>query len=148
MQSRRLLTAVFVLCCIVLDANASVTGDCEDSTDWISLQSSQPDNSLGMINLDAETINIGQPFSFKFKLGSAEDEKPGIIKKPDRVTATATMPAHKHGMNYLPTVVHQKGCDYYDIQDFVFHMPGSWKISISIYRGDAATHYTRSLTIQ
>lgn len=148
MQNRVLLSTIFVMWCFALDAYAFINHSCDVSKGWVTLKSSQPDTSRAIIDLKPETIQLGQPFSFRLIIGSSKLANAGQLPPPDRVTATATMPAHKHGMNYTPTIAYTKGSDHYDIQGFVFHMPGIWEISISAYWGDNATHYTQSLTIK
>ena len=148
MKNRVLLSSIFVMWCFALDAYAFINHSCDASKGWVTLKSSQPDTSRAIIDLKPETIQLGQPFSFKLIIGSSKLANAGPLPPPDRVTVTATMPAQKHGMNYSPTVAHTKGSDHYDIQGFVFHMPSIWEISISAYWGDNATHYTQSLTIK
>ena len=42
------------------------------------------------------------------------------------ISVSATMPAHKHGMNYLPTVkVSSPG--RFLAEGYMFHMPGAWR---------------------
>ena len=148
MKNRILLSAIFVMWCFALDAYAFINHSCDLSNGWVTLKSSQPDTSRAIINLKPETIKLGQPFSFKLVIGSSELAKAGQLPPPDRVTATATMPAQQFGMNDSSTVTHTKGSDHYGVQDFVFHKPGIWEISISGYWGDSATHYTQSLTVK
>lgn len=55
---------------------------------------------------------------------------------PSRVRADATMPAHRHGMNYRPTV-ESLGAARYHIVGMLFHMPGHWVIEFEL--GDDAS---------
>jgi hypothetical protein len=56
--------------------------------------------------------------------------KPGA-KRPADVRVGATMPDHRHGMNYLPTVTPQAG-ERYRAQGLLFHMPGRWVIEFEL----------------
>ncbi len=42
----------------------------------------------------------------------------------------ATMPAHQHGMNYIPDI-QNTGSGKFAIRDVVFHMPGIWQLNIT-----------------
>lgn len=46
----------------------------------------------------------------------------------------ATMPEHRHGMNYQPSVVKKNGV--YQASGLMFHMPGRWQFAFEI---DAAS---------
>lgn len=122
--------------CTVADGWTVLTAETGDSTDTLTTAS---------IDLSPDTIVSEQPFSFKLKLCATE------LKKPQRLTTDATMPAHKHGMNYTPTVTQTETTDRtasYQLEDFVFHMPGEWEISVSTYHNDVATHYTHTVTLK
>jgi hypothetical protein len=56
--------------------------------------------------------------------------KPGA-KRPADVRVGATMPDHRHGMNYRPTVTPQAG-ERYRAQGMMFHMPGRWVIEFEL----------------
>jgi hypothetical protein len=78
-------------------------------------------------------VQVGQPFEVSLiacnKDGSAFD---GELK------ANATMPAHKHGMNYTPVFV-TKGNGTYHGTGFLFHMPGKWQYVFDLRRGDQSS---------
>lgn len=50
---------------------------------------------------------------------------------PDAVRVDATMPEHRHGMNYRPTIVAQ-GDGRYKAQGMLFHMSGRWEIMFDV----------------
>lgn len=120
------LTGVFFVICVAAEGLSFVDKPCEKPA---------------AIELNVESIQLGEPFSFTFSLC---DEKNSM---PDRVTANAIMPAHQHGMNYTPTVTFDEDSNRYDISDFVFHMPGEWEITVSTYQNDEVTHYTKTVVI-
>ena len=148
MESRILASAVFVIACFFAESYAFVASDCEPGNGWFAMEAAETTKpganvaESAIIDLDADSIVLGKPFSFSLRLCADE------LKKPDRLTANATMPAHKHGMNYTPTVVFDKESDSYKVEGFLFHMPGEWEITLAMYRDDKASHYTRSVTIQ
>lgn len=137
----KLFTIIFLIACFAADAYAFVAEECKAKLGWSFLQATQEESRDAMTDLTKETVTLGQPFSFKVALCPTDD------KKPDRVTATAIMPAHQHGMNYTPTVTFDETHKSYKVEDFLFHMPGLWEVSISTYSGDRATHYTQNITI-
>jgi hypothetical protein len=43
----------------------------------------------------------------------------------------ATMPAHRHGMNYRPTVA-PAGAGRFRVEGLMFHMPGAWEFAFDV----------------
>lgn len=142
MENRVLLSGLFVVVCFVADAYAFVVQDCKVAKGWASLERDDASSDIAIIDLNVDDIVLGQPFSFNFRLCQNGAEK------PDRVTANATMPAHKHGMNYNPTVAFNADTGSFNIEDFVFHMPGEWEIAFSAYKGEMVSHYTKTVTVK
>jgi hypothetical protein len=69
---------------------------------------------------------IGQPFD----LGVRVCDQAGT-DFAGRLTATAVMPAHGHGMNYrLEPSTLQAGAS--TLRGFLFHMPGRWELTLVI----------------
>ena len=54
----------------------------------------------------------------------------------------ATMPAHKHGMNYLPTVT-AEGNGRFAARGLLLHMPGRWEFAFDL-AGDGARETLRA----
>lgn len=53
----------------------------------------------------------------------------------------AQMPAHRHGMNYLPTVA-ARGGGRYRAEGLLLHMPGAWEFRFDVrtaHRSERAT---------
>ncbi|MCP4430773.1 MAG: hypothetical protein GY806_07340 [Gammaproteobacteria bacterium] len=50
---------------------------------------------------------------------------------PSRISVDASMPAHKHGMNYRPEVFHS-AIGRYHIRGLLLHMPGHWRFDVEI----------------
>ena len=48
-----------------------------------------------------------------------------------KIEFDATMPAHKHGMNYLPEVS-KLNAEFYRGSGMFFHMPGQWQITVDL----------------
>jgi len=141
MKIRTYLTGLFFVSCVVVEAFAFAGKACQVPDNWSLLETSQKESAAAIVDLQTDKISLGQPFSFKFALC---DKAHSI---PDRVTADAIMPAHQHGMNYTPTVAFDEASKSFEVEDFLFHMPGEWEITISSYHGETATHYTKTVTI-
>ena len=65
----------------------------------------------------------------------------------ERITFDATMPAHGHGMNYAPEVEAQAQ-GRYRLTGLLFHMPGRWQASLTVFSGDAPAHFTLDLDVE
>ena len=78
------------------------------------------------IRPSAAPIEVGKPFSVDLEVCDADGKPFTGTLKPD-----AHMPAHKHGMNYRPSVV-GKGSGKFWADGFLFHMPGNWQFVIEL----------------
>jgi hypothetical protein len=67
---------------------------------------------------------------------------------PAALRVDATMPEHKHGMNYRPSVEPQ-GPGQFRADGLMFHMPGRWELDFE-WRdaGGAARRLAQPLTVQ
>ena len=83
-------------------------------------------------------IPLGQPFALKMVACDA---------KPDRVAVDATMPAHRHGMNYRPTV-RQTAPGEFRAEGLLFHMPGEWEFVFDLYYGERRERLTHRVTLR
>lgn len=66
---------------------------------------------------------VGRPFAIEFAL-CPRGGAPAAI---DRVKVDAWMPAHRHGMNYAPTLGGAPGGPM-RAEGLLFHMPGAWQV--------------------
>jgi len=55
---------------------------------------------------------------------------------PAKLDVDATMPAHRHGMNYAPTVT-AAGLGRWRVEGMLFHMPGRWELVFAAGSGRA-----------
>jgi hypothetical protein len=65
---------------------------------------------------------VGQHFGIDFALCPTGD-----AALPDEVRVDASMPEHKHGMNYKPSVT-ALAPGRYRAEGLMFHMPGRWEL--------------------
>lgn len=71
-------------------------------------------------------IKVGEVFT----LDATVCAKSGAALAVSALKVDATMPAHRHGMNYQPSVVKKEGA--YHVSGLVFHMPGSWQFGFDV----------------
>lgn len=84
-----------------------------------------------------ETVRVGEPFAIRIFLCNPMLE----LEEVD-----AGMPAHGHGMNYRPAV--SSGADGVVTADgFLFHMPGTWEISLVLRHGATGLRLMRELAL-
>lgn len=67
-------------------------------------------------------VPVGQHFALDIAVCAA----PGVAV-PTSLRVDADMPAHRHGMNYKPTV-QALGDGRFVAQGLMFHMPGRWRL--------------------
>ncbi|MEO8756041.1 MAG: FixH family protein [Casimicrobiaceae bacterium] len=65
---------------------------------------------------------------------------------PQAVRVDASMPEHKHGMNYRPGVT-TRGPGMYRAQGLMFHMPGRWELSFDVVSGNTTERLTDTIRL-
>ena len=101
---------------------------------WQSMVADGDNQGVAAVELLADAIVLAEPFQISI-MACRVDMPP-----PDRIVFDATMPAHRHGMNYQPRIM-DVGDGVYQIDGLLFHMPGTWQISLSAFWGDSADHF-------
>jgi hypothetical protein len=87
-------------------------------------------------------IPVGRHFAIDFVLCPRDGAAP-----PAEVRVDATMPEHKHGMNYRPSVK-ALGPGQYRAEGLMFHMPGRWELVFELRgAGTAPLRLTQSLQV-
>jgi len=89
-------------------------------------------------------IPVGKHFAIDFVLCPLGGAAP-----PTEVRVDATMPEHKHGMNYRPSVAPQ-GAGRWRAEGLMFHMPGRWELVFELRGtspGTAPQRLTQSLHV-
>jgi hypothetical protein len=87
-------------------------------------------------------IPLGRHFSIDFVLCPRDG-----ASLPAEVRVDATMPEHKHGMNYRPSVK-ALALGQFRAEGLMFHMPGRWELVFELRgAGKAPLRLTQSLQI-
>lgn len=100
-----------------------------------------PGSSLVWRFVPAEP-KIGEFFALEFG-GCAQ----GAPFAAETMRIDATMPAHRHGMNFRPTIV-AIGPGLYRAEGMMFHMPGTWQLSFEQRSAAGATRLTSDIVVE
>lgn len=93
------------------------------------------------IQLKPEDIPLNAPFGATVTICSKSEEL------PVRIDVDAVMPAHKHGMNYEPKTV-QINHYRYEVKNLLFHMPGVWRLEITIFEKDKPHRFIHDVQLK
>ena len=74
---------------------------------------------------DTPPITVGRHFTIQVRLCPAD----AVLARVD-----ATMPAHRHGMNYRPSIK-AMGAGLWQVEGLMFHMPGAWELRRDVQAG-------------
>lgn len=125
---------------LLLGALPAVADVCGAPSNWRTLAPEGDGAFKAALSVGSQTPKVGAPFDVELKVCS-----PGG-RAIDRLAVDATMPAHKHGMNYQPQL--SKAADgHYKATGFLFHMPGVWQISVSIYSDGKPSHLSVDIDV-
>lgn len=69
-----------------------------------------------------DPVPVGRHFVLDVELCPRDRAAP-----PGELRVDATMPEHRHGMNYKPSVA-ARGVGLYRAEGLLFHMPGRWEL--------------------
>ena len=87
-------------------------------------------------------LAIGRHFSVDVVVCS-----PSGVPGPALARVDADMPAHRHGMNYRPTV-RALGGDRYAADGLMLHMPGRWRFVFDLGSGAAAMRMGHEVDVE
>lgn len=80
--------------------------------------------------IEPPPLQVGEPFALEVAVCAAPGEP-----APQGLRVDAHMPAHRHGMNYLP-LVRPGPPGRYRAEGLVFHMPGQWELRFELQFGE------------
>ena len=90
-------------------------------------------NFIVAAKVPVQPINTGERFSIGIMVC-------GETLETAEVEMDATMPAHKHGMNYIPEVK-KTGPEQLQATGMFFHMPGQWQVTVDLKDKDTHRFY-------
>lgn len=82
-------------------------------------------------------IQVGEPFTMLLTLCPAAAQV---------VRVDASMPEHRHGMNYEPTFT-ALGEGLWRVEGMVWHMAGRWELRVDARLGETPQRLTQSITL-
>ena len=94
-----------------------------------------------MLKLDPNTIPLNAPFDTMVIVCPKNETL------PKRLQFDATMPAHKHGMNYA-VKPEQIDPQTHELKNIVFHMPGVWRVEVTAYDGQNPHYFTYDFDLE
>lgn len=71
----------------------------------------------------------------------------GGISAARLLKADATMPEHRHGMNYRPAIT-PLGGGRFRIEGMMFHMAGRWELAFEVQSGKELVRLTHDVQIE
>ena len=89
-------------------------------------------------------IKVGELFALDIEVCAAKGEVRGVV-------VDATMPEHKHGMNYQPVVKQTVGNtagNTWSATGLMFHMPGRWQLVFDVDTSAGRERMLHNLTLE
>ena len=87
--------------------------------------------------VDAAPISVGRHFAITVQLCPAS----AVLARVD-----ATMPEHRHGMNYRPSVK-RLGDGRWRVEGLMFHMPGRWLLRMHVQADGATAQLVETISL-
>ncbi|NQW09838.1 MAG: hypothetical protein HQ481_08185 [Alphaproteobacteria bacterium] len=87
------------------------------------------------------TIPLNAPFSLIVEVCPVVGDTAA-----EAITLDATMPRHRHGMNYRPEVTRLDD-GRWRADGFLFHMPGAWRIAVEVESHGTVDRLTLDRTV-
>jgi hypothetical protein len=132
-----------VLACALLAAAAGqVTAEgCLPADAGVVFRALDDAHVRAALRTEPATIKVGAPFVVA--LAVCSDTGAAV----ERLAIDATMPAHRHGMNYKPSIT-AIGDGRYEGRGFLFHMPGAWEFAVTVYTGGAPSRLKLDVVVK
>jgi hypothetical protein len=87
-------------------------------------------------------IPLNRPFALDIRLCDGR-----MAEFPQLTAVDARMPAHRHGMNYKPTLT-KLDWGHYRVEGMLLHMPGAWEFTFDFTGADKRERLTFGLDVQ
>ncbi len=95
-----------------------------------------------MYRTEPAAIAVGRAFAIEVQVCAK-----GQAVVPTGLRVDARMPAHRHGMNYRPTVV-AEGSGRFLAEGMLFHMPGRWELIFDLDAPGLHERITQDLLLE
>jgi len=99
------------------------------------------DRYLMAFRTDPLRIEVGEPFALVVNVCTRRSGAAELV------AVDASMPEHRHGMNYRATIV-AKGDGRFRAEGLLFHMPGRWEITFDVGAGDESERLTHDIIVK
>ena len=100
-------------------------------------QEVQSGKYLVLYRTQPSPLKVGQYFALEF----------AVCPAPESVRVDATMPEHRHGMNYRPTIA-GSGEGPYRAEGLMFHMAGKWELVFELRSGGRTERIAQSIRLE
>jgi hypothetical protein len=120
---------------------AGAESGCKLSSSDIAMIGTGPAGFAAALRTSPSPVVVGAPFAVQLLVCANHG------MRIDRLTMDANMPAHRHGMNYVPEIS-VSGDGLYEGRGFLFHMPGRWEITVSVYSDAEPIHLKFGLDVK
>jgi hypothetical protein len=100
-------------------------------------QKIQSGRTLVLYRTQPSPLKVGQHFALEF----------AVCPAPESVRVDATMPEHRHGMNYRPTIA-GSGEGPYRAEGLMFHMAGKWELMFEVRSGGKTERIVQSIRLE
>ena len=117
---------------------ASTAHACEFPETFVVMPGSGDDTLRAAVKTPPTPVGISQPFAVEIRVCGSGD------LSIDRISVDALMPAHQHGMNYTPDIS-ETAPGAYSANGLLFHMPGVWRLELSVYSSATASHFSHEV---
>jgi hypothetical protein len=87
--------------------------------------------------VEAAPIVVGRHFAIQVQVCPAD----AVLARVD-----ATMPEHRHGMNYRPSLKSQ-GAGRWRVEGLLFHMPGRWQLRLDVQAAGGAVQLLDTISL-
>ena len=118
--------ALTLFCAAALSSMAGAARACELQPIGPAARTLTSEHYRLAFRTEPATLALGQPFAIELRVCPFVGAAP-----PERIAVDATMPEHRHGMNYTPSVV-ARGDGRYRAEGLMLHMPGRWELAFEI----------------
>jgi hypothetical protein len=89
-----------------------------------------------------DRIPMAQHFALEVQLCEKGAASTARLHKAD-----ASMPEHKHGMNYRP-VITSLGAGRFRVEGMMFHMAGRWELAFEVHAGKETVRLTHDVQVE